>query len=177
MELIFKPLEQKEAIVVLGWQYPSPYDRYNFVRGNFSEDDLKKALIDLTNPENAFFSIFGKRNTLEGVCSFGPDGQVPGGDYSKKALDIGMGLRPDLTGKGLGQQYAAAVVKFGISRYRPQQLRVTIAAFNRRAQTVWQRLGFTPIARFTKTNGQDLFTVMTCSSEGFVSPERGIKQS
>ncbi len=49
---------------------------------------------------------------LEGFCSFGADGQVAGGDYSGQCLDIGMGIWPDLTGRGNGKRYAQAVVSY-----------------------------------------------------------------
>jgi RimJ/RimL family protein N-acetyltransferase len=73
---------------------------------------------------------------------------VPGGDYSTPALDIGLGVRPDLTGRGLGFDYVNAVIDFAYRTYTPDRLRVTIAAFNARARRVWERAGFELIGKF-----------------------------
>jgi len=115
-------------------------------------------LLDL---ENAFYAILNLEEELEGYCSFGSDGQVPGGNYRIEALDIGMGIRPDLTGQGYGEQYAQAVVQYGVERYGAQKLRVTIAKFNQRAQRVWEKLGFEQIAEFAKIGSGKKFVIMT----------------
>lgn len=83
-----------------------------------------------------------ENSELVAYCSFGQDGQVTGADYRDQALDIGMGIRPDLTGRGKGAEYAKAVLEFADSFFKPKAFRVTIAAFNKRAIRVWQKLGF-----------------------------------
>ncbi|MGF1513328.1 MAG: GNAT family N-acetyltransferase [Elainellaceae cyanobacterium] len=83
-----------------------------------------------------------------------------GGEYDDAALDIGMGIRPDLVGQGNGRKYAEAVIAYGVAQYSAQQLRVTIAQFNQRAQRVWARLGFEAIETFTKTSSQERFVIM-----------------
>lgn len=157
-EFEFRSLEKHQATAILTWQYPAPYDVYNFKENNRQAD-----LSYLLDPQNAFFAILNQHGQLDGYCSFGADGQVPGGDYSDQALDIGMGIRPDLTGQGNGKRYATAVAHYGAQRYQIRQLRVTIAAFNQRAQHVWRSLGFEPVETFYKTDSKDKFIVMTGS--------------
>jgi hypothetical protein len=101
---------------------------------------------------------------LEGYCSFGSDGQVVGGCYTTQALDIGMGIRPDLVAQGRGKLYVLAVARYGINRYAVEQLRVTIAQFNHRAQRVWQQLGFEQVEKFVKVGTQEEFVIMTCAA-------------
>lgn len=113
------------------------------------------------DPKNHFFAIVNSSEALEGFCSFGADARVTGGDYSDYCLDIGMGIRPALTGQGNGRRYAQAVARFGMLQYKAQRLRVTIAEFNRRAQQVWASLGFEVTERFTKTDSDMAFVVMT----------------
>ncbi|MEM9907535.1 MAG: GNAT family N-acetyltransferase [Cyanobacteria bacterium P01_D01_bin.44] len=145
MEFEFQSLEKRHALAILSWRYPAPYDVYNFDPENHQAN-----LCYLLDPKNAFFAILNRQGELEGYCSFGTDGQVPGGNYSAQALDIGMGIRPDWVGKGRGKMYVSAVARYGTQRYQPRQLRVTIAAFNQRAQRVWQKLGFEPVEMFEK---------------------------
>ena len=73
---------------------------------------------------------------------------MTGRDYSTSALDIGLGVCPDLTGQGKGSHYVNAVIDFARRTYSPDQLRVTIAAFNSRAQRVWEKAGFQFVQKF-----------------------------
>lgn len=103
---------------------------------NFDPKHRQTDLDHILNPQKAFFAILNSEGELEGFCSFGPDGQVSGGNYSEPALDIGLGIRPDLTGQGSGRHYAQAVAEYGAQCYGMNRLRVTIATFNQRAQDV-----------------------------------------
>ncbi len=96
---------------------------------------------------------------LAAFCSFGTDGQVGGGDYSLPALDIGMGVHPANTGRGLGCMFAGAAVEYATQNFSEPRLRVTIAEFNLRAQKVWQRHGFVPVLRFISNFGKRPFII------------------
>ena len=87
--------------------------------------------------------------------------QVPGGSYDSAALDTGGGLRPDLTGKGLGREAIRAGLAFGRERFAPAAFRVTIATFNVRAQRVVRSLGFGPVASFHATTGGRSYEILT----------------
>lgn len=143
MSLTFRPFDENGARTVINWQYEPPYDIYNL-----DSSDPEATLRYLLDPQNAFYGVYGPAGLLEAFCSFGPDGQVPGGDYSPAALDIGLGVRPDLTGQGHGAEYVNAAIDFAYRTYRPDRLRVTIAAFNTRARRVWERAGFQVIQIF-----------------------------
>ena len=158
MRHTFRPLEKEQALAILKWRYPPPYDYYNFNANNIQED-----LCYLLAQKNAFFALLNRQGQVEGYCTFGSDGQVPGGHYSAEALDIGMGIRPDLVGQGRGKQYAQAVVRYGANQYEAKHLRVTIAQFNKRAQRVWEQLGFNQVEKFIKIGGGEEFVVMTCA--------------
>ena len=143
MSLWFRPLDESSARTLAGWKYEPPYDIYDL-----ASPEPEDTLLYLLDPQNAFYGIYGQQDSLEAFCSFGPDGQVSGGDYSRPALDIGLGVRPDLTGQGNGAAYVNAVIDFANSTYAPERLRVTIAAFNSRALRVWQKAGFQDVQRF-----------------------------
>lgn len=97
---------------------------------------------------------------MEGYCSFGADGQLLGGDYRPKAIDVGLGIRPQLTGKGHGKYYARAVVAYRLGPYKAQRFRVAIAAVNKRAQHVWRKLGFKPEEAFPKLGTEERFLIL-----------------
>ena len=98
-----------------------------------------------------------------GSSRFGADARVPGGDYSDAALDIGLGIKPELTGRGLGGAFVEAVVAFARATFELGPRRVTIAAGNARALRVWSGRGFNEIQRFTSPEtvmGSDEFVVL-----------------
>lgn len=131
----FQPIDESSVRAILNWRYEPPYDIYN---------DLEEgaSLQYFLHPQNNFYKIMTVNSELVGYCSFGQDEQVAGGDYYDEALDMGMGIRPDLTGRGKGIEYANAVLEFGEGLLKPKALRVTIAAFNKRALRLWQKLEF-----------------------------------
>ena len=128
-------LDESAAREIVRWRYKPPYDIYNLEES----EETRKYLLDR---QNKFHALRDRNGELVGFCSFGVDAQVPGGDYGEDALDIGMGIRPDLTGKGSGSKFAAAVLEFAQQKFNPAAFRVTIAAFNLRAQRVWENNGF-----------------------------------
>lgn len=154
MELQIDSLEANHAGEILNWRYPYPYDIYNY------QGDVEEEMASLLNPNNAFFAILNLQGVLVGYCSFGADGQVPGGQYVESALDIGMGIHPDLTGNGNGKYYARAVIEYAREHLQPDLLRVTIADFNHRAQRVWHELDFEPVKTFIKTGTESKFVIL-----------------
>lgn len=150
MQLRFRPLTASDVQVFATWRYDPPYDIYNIV---VSTDELQNLIGYYTDPACQAYAIddHESQDGLVAFCSFGADAQVPGGDYSKVALDIGMGVRPDLTGHGLGHAFALAVIQLAERTFAPTHLRVTIAAFNIRAQRVWAKLGFEPVQTFASS--------------------------
>jgi RimJ/RimL family protein N-acetyltransferase len=98
-----------------------------------------------------------KEGDLIGYCCFGSDARVPGGDYSQtepEVLDIGVGLRPDLTGRGLGREFVKTILDFANLCFQPAYFRVAVAAFNQRSRKTFQKLGFVVQDRFKKEPGE-----------------------
>ena len=141
MTLIIQLLDEANAREIAGWHYEEPYDFYNL-----SPDEVEQNIRYFLNSQSKFYGIFEEQEFV-GYCSFGKDGQVPGGDYNLRGLDIGMGIRPDLTGQGWGSRSVAAVLDFARQTSEPL-LRVTVAAFNQRAIRVWCKAGFRPVQTF-----------------------------
>jgi L-amino acid N-acyltransferase YncA len=123
------------------WTYPAPYDFYN-ISSSSTEGFF--------NPESPHYSVLDDRGELIGFLSIGIESRVPGGDYSQPAVDIGIGLRPDQTGRGLGKVIVQRFIDEIITpQNHPPLLRATIAAFNQRSLKTFLALGFTESARFT----------------------------
>ena len=71
-----------------------------------------------------------------------------------RAAEIGLGLRPDLAGHGLGEPFVRSCLRFAATELGAQSYTLAVAAFNRRAITVYKRAGFQEAERFEHfTNG------------------------
>ena len=66
-------------------------------------------------------------------------------------LEYGLGIRPDLTGRGLGLEFVRAGLEFGRERFRPGRIVLAVAAFNERAIAVYERAGFAETGRHMRT--------------------------
>jgi len=155
MNIDYRPADETSAREFLQWRYESPYDIYNC-----PPDEMEAALQYNIDPENNVYAMFDRNGELIGYCSYGADAQVPGGDYNEEALDIGLMIKPELTGQGMGPTYASDVIQNGIDKYAPKRLRVTIAAFNKRAMRTWEKNGLRPIQKFTSERNKMEFVVM-----------------
>ena len=111
------------------WRYEPPYDFY---------DETPEPV---KNPER-YFAVREDDGSLIGFYYFEPNGDV---------LEYGLGLRPDLTGRGLGLEFLRAGLEFGRERYRPTLIRLYVAAFNERAIKLYARAGFRETGRHTRT--------------------------
>lgn len=152
----FRPLRSSEARTILNWRYSPPYDSYN---DTSSGPELDAAASDMAQASSGYFALHNAAGELEGFCCVGQEARVPGGDYSREALDIGVGMRPDLTGQGLGDAFMQAVLAFLVERYQPRRLRATVALFNERAQALCRSLGFAEVDRFARPSDGRLFCI------------------
>lgn len=149
------PLAREHAEDLATWRYDAPYDVYDLAGADPAE---------LLDPALGFHAVLaGER--LIGFRSFGPDGQVPGWEYDDSALDTGGGLRPSLTGRGLGRAVIRAGLDFGRTTVAPAAFRVTVASFNARARRTVESLGFERIGSFAALRDGREFDVL-------VRPER-----
>ena len=140
---------------IVSWRYEVPYDIYGY-----SDSDRESNVAYLTDERNRFFAVISE-GSLIGFRSFGEDGRVLGGTYDDSYLDTGGGLRPDLTGKGIGEEVVRKGLEFGSDLFGNKRFRVTIAAFNERALKVCKRLGFHEDQKFQRESDGAEFVLLT----------------
>lgn len=138
MKIQFRPMTITDAAALASWRYPAPYDFYDWV----PEYDPEVLTLPIAQ---TFAAIDGSGQFVGFVC-FGMGARVPGGEaaglYAARLLDIGLGLRPDLTGQGLGAAFVDAILAESRRRFSPRGFRLSVATFNRRAIRVYERAGF-----------------------------------
>jgi RimJ/RimL family protein N-acetyltransferase len=155
MSYIFNKMDEISARAILGWRYDPPYDIYNL-----ASDEVESVVQYMMDPQNAYSSITDEQGELVAYCCFGREGQVPGGDYSSDALDIGMGVHPELTGQGLGHEFVNSVLDFAGATFSPCVYRVTVAEFNKRALRVWEKVEFQLVDRFQRDCDKRPFVIL-----------------
>ena len=124
----FRPMDDADAREVARWKYAPPYDFYN---SDADPADLSE-LLDPERREGAYFSVLDG-GELVGFFQFERGGEV---------VDVGLGLRPDLTGRGYGLDFVLAGLDFARQRFAPGRFTLSVATFNGRAIRVYERAGF-----------------------------------
>ena len=132
MRLTIQPASEATLAAIEGWRYDPPYDFY--------DGDVEPIL----NPER-FYQALGEDGSLVGFYYFEEKGD---------RLEIGLGLRPDLTARGLGLEFFRAGIEFGRERFRPARVILAVAAFNERAVAVYERAGFRVVGRHMRPQGR-----------------------
>jgi ribosomal-protein-alanine N-acetyltransferase len=134
-------MTQDDAETVAQWRYEPPYDFYD---ADADHRDLAE-LLDPVRRGDRYYTARDAAGEVIGFFGFGDAGEVVG---------VGVGLRPDLTGRGFGTSFLEAGLAFARERFAPRRFRLSVAAFNLRAIKVYERAGFVTTRRFEhETNG------------------------
>jgi [ribosomal protein S18]-alanine N-acetyltransferase len=110
------------------WRYESPYDFYN--------DDGKP----VKNPER-FYAVRDQAGALVGDFYL---------EERNDSVFFGLGLRPDLTGRGLGLAFVQAGLTFANEKFPGRRVILDVAEFNLRARKVYERAGFVGTGNHTQ---------------------------
>jgi [ribosomal protein S18]-alanine N-acetyltransferase len=141
-QFTIRPMTAVDAHAVAAWRYP---DEYSFYDADADPDDLAELLDPAEWGQRYFAADDTAHHELAGFLEVkltGPE------------AEIGLGLRPDLTGHGAGESFVRACLRFASAAFGAQSYTLTVAAFNRRAITVYERAGFQETERFEHfTNG------------------------
>jgi [ribosomal protein S18]-alanine N-acetyltransferase len=130
-----------DARTVAAWRYPGAYSFYD---ADADADDLAELLSPAEWRHRYFAADEVARHELAGFLVVKLSGRV---------AEIGLGLRPDLTGKGLGESFVDACLCYAAA-LGAESYTLAVAAFNRRAITVYERAGFREVQRYEHfTNG------------------------
>jgi [ribosomal protein S18]-alanine N-acetyltransferase len=125
----FRKMSSGEARQIAGWRYDPPYDFYDAVS---DPDDLAE-LLDARRRGEDYFSAFDEKGALVGFFQF---------ERAGKVVEVGLGLRPDLIGKGLGRAFLLAGLDFARRSFSPEAFRLSVATFNERAIKVYEGVDF-----------------------------------
>jgi len=133
-------MTETDARAVAAWHYHGDYVFYDMDQ---DPDDLAEPL-DPAQWGRRYFAVDDERE-LVGYFVF----KVRDG-----VAEVGLGLRPDLTGRGRGDAFLRAGLCFAATTLAVKSYTLAVAAFNDRAITVYERAGFVEVERYQhRTNG------------------------
>ncbi|WP_153461939.1 GNAT family N-acetyltransferase [Sediminibacillus terrae] len=142
MDYSLKKMTQQQAEeIAYQWHYP---DEYRFYDMEADEEDLEEFLDADQRAEDYY--VVEKNGQLMGFFCFHPK------QHGK--VEIGLGMKPEWTGKGKGLGFLQSGLQFVILNYRPSAITLSVAAFNKRAIKLYTKAGFAETGTFMQnTNG------------------------
>ncbi|HLW03829.1 MAG TPA: GNAT family protein [Ktedonobacterales bacterium] len=144
MPFTFRLMDESDARAIQSWRYEGEYAVYN---AGADGDDGFTEMLDRRSP---YYAVRDERGELIGFFCYGTSASIGGsaepGIYTEdRRVLIGLGLRPDLTGKGLGLDFVNAGLAFGKEQFAPATFGLYVMTFNQRAIRVYERAGFQPV--------------------------------
>ncbi|WP_249870652.1 GNAT family N-acetyltransferase [Oceanobacillus saliphilus] len=137
MSLKVVKMNQHAAVEALCWKYEKPYDFYNNIL-------TSNAILELLS--NHYYGVQDDYNNLIGFFCTGRSAQVPAGNllgaYEEDCVDVGIGMKPELTGKGKGYEFFTHILSFVCEKHKDKDIRLTVATFNERAIHLYEKFGF-----------------------------------
>jgi RimJ/RimL family protein N-acetyltransferase len=131
---------------LLTWHYEPPYDFYDL-----DADPLDESKTHVVHGDDGRAEAFWYFEQPE-------DGVV----------EIGIGLRPDLVGRGLGERFLRAELDYARERWHPHTFRLYVTDWNARAIALYERLGFREAGerhvRSFERFGDHVFLRMECAA-------------
>lgn len=145
----FAVLTQPQAeTIAYTWHYEGDYSFYNM---EADKDDLAEFL-DVEQREQSVFAITSDEELVGFVSVVQTDAET---------VDIGLGMKPDLTGNGRGRTFVTSILDFVKATYSSHRITLSVAAFNVRAIRVYETCGFKQTGSFQQpTNGRDRKSVV-----------------
>ncbi|WP_138756128.1 GNAT family N-acetyltransferase [Paenibacillus sinopodophylli] len=131
-DIAIHPLEIFHAIEICSWRYEAPFDCYNWP----AWEQMKKDEIEFGDSvlrASQYVAVLDKMNTLIGFAQYFPIAGV---------TRLGLGLRPDLCGRGLGPVFTKLIAKEAIRRAPSNEIDLEVIAWNTRAIHAYQQAGF-----------------------------------
>ena len=129
---ILRQMDDADANEVARWRHDPPYDFYD----STADPADPAELLDQERRRGVYFSVLDGENRLAGFFQFEKFERKDG------TVEVGLGLGPDLTGKGPGAGFVLSGLAFARARFSPQRFTLSVATFNERAIGAYERVGF-----------------------------------
>ena len=141
-----RPLTADHGQQIALWRNPGPWAIYD------SAGPL--------DPAEGYWAVVDDRDDLVGFACFGVEARVPGLKEQPGTLDVGVGMRPDLTGHGRGQEFSEAVFAHGRDVAGATRFRAVVQDWNARSIRLLRGLGFDQTGTYDVASQGKTYVVM-----------------
>lgn len=128
-DFIVVPMQRKHACDIIDWHYEGEYSFYDL--SHYPEDI--EEILEANRYGVSLFSVLDREGNLIGYLNYADEGED---------LEIGVALRPDLVGKGIGSSLLQVGMDFARSRFIFKRFQIRVWKLNQRAIRVYEREGF-----------------------------------
>jgi ribosomal-protein-alanine N-acetyltransferase len=146
------PLTEAHCRDICTWVYPAPYDTYNWQpwekmlssQEEFADEELRT---------EQYRAVVDDDGLLWGFAQFFPIVGV---------TRIGLGMRPNLCGKGYGVDFVQAIAAEAKQKTPSNEIDLEVLVWNVRAYRVYQKAGFVQTDTYTRKTptGRESFYCM-----------------
>ena len=144
--LLRRPVTEAEARALASWAHPPPFDLY---------DCGDPGVFLARGPDGAgCYPALDDAGRLVAFAVIGAEARVRGQVPAEGVVDLGMGVRPDATGRGLGSALVGQVVALAHELTGAGAARAAVAAFNDRSLALCRSAGFVPVRDFPGPGGR-----------------------
>jgi len=148
-------MTKEQGQQICSWRYPGLYAVYNWP----SWEHLAVNNLQFANNEirqSQFYAVITMNNQIEQLSGFAQLFPMMG------LTRLGLGLRPDLCGKGMGTLFVNKIVRYAIQKNPGHEIDLEVHVWNKRAQIVYTRAGFVITDQYERKtiNGQEEFYCM-----------------
>jgi ribosomal-protein-alanine N-acetyltransferase len=129
VKLTIIPMCSEHARDIADWHYPGFYSFYDL---RHYPEDIEE-IFDRSKWGTNLFSVLDEKGKLIGELNFQKEGDE---------LEIGIAMRPDMVGRGMGQTLLQAGMDFARSRFEFAMFSIRVWKLNGRAIRVYEKAGF-----------------------------------
>ena len=146
LTLLRRPFTAEEAREVAAWAYPPPFDLYD------SSDP--QVFLTRGTDGGGYYPAVDDAGRLVAFAVIGAEARVRGQEPAEGVVDVGMGVHPDATSRGLGGALMGDVVALAYELTGATTARAAVAVFNERSLALCRSAGFRPVRDFEGPGGR-----------------------
>jgi hypothetical protein len=123
-----RQLTIEDGLDLAGWSRPGAWH---------IEDAL-----EAPEPDEGYWAVVDSTDTLLGFCCVGAAARVPGAPQDDYVIDVAIGIRPQLAGRGWSGELGRVAVRYAASVALDRRLRTTVPDWNEAGRHAAKQAGF-----------------------------------
>jgi [ribosomal protein S18]-alanine N-acetyltransferase len=134
-QLGVRPLTIEDGMDIAMWRYPGPWAVYD--------------ALEAPRPDESYWAVCDADDRLVGFCCLGDCARPVGLEADPAFLDVAIGVRPELTGHGLGSEVGRVAVGYAWQVSGGRRLRCAVRDWNHAGLEAARHAGFAEAGHHT----------------------------